>query len=87
MLFGAGEKRVKVSWNGKHGGGSWAMRFAGVVNTIKKRMQETSSEVTRQWYGKYFREQLCRACNGQRLRPESRAVVAGGARAWSTSRR
>ena len=75
MLFGTGEKRVKVSWNGKHGAGSWAMRFSGVVNTIKKRMQESSSEVTRQWYGKYFRDQLCRACNGQRLRPESRAVV------------
>jgi excinuclease ABC subunit A len=42
---------------------------------IKKRMQESSSEVTRQWYGKYFREQLCRACNGARLRPESRAVL------------
>jgi len=75
ILFGAGEKRVKVTWTGKHGGGSWAMRFAGVINTIKKRLQETSSEVMRQWYGRYFREQLCRACKGQRLRPESRAVL------------
>ncbi|MES1206398.1 MAG: excinuclease ABC subunit UvrA, partial [Pseudomonadota bacterium] len=75
LLYGAGEKRVAVRWQGKHGGGSWAMRFAGVVNTIKKRMQESSSEVTRQWYGKYFREQLCRACSGARLRPESRAVL------------
>jgi excinuclease ABC subunit A len=78
ILFGAGEKRVKVTWAGKHGGGSWAMRFAGVVNTIKKRLQETSSEVMRQWYGRYFREQLCRACKGQRLRPESRAVLLAG---------
>ncbi len=78
ILFGAGEKRVKVTWTGKHGGGSWAMRFAGVVNTIKKRLQETSSEVMRQWYGRYFREQVCRACKGQRLRPESRAVVLAG---------
>jgi excinuclease ABC subunit A len=78
LLYGAGDKRVKVSWQGKHGGGSWAMRFAGVVNTIKKRMSETSSEVTRQWYGKYFREQHCRACEGQRLRPESRAVLLAG---------
>ncbi|HET6282395.1 MAG TPA: excinuclease ABC subunit UvrA [Polyangia bacterium] len=78
LLYGAGEKRMKVTWNGKHGGGSWAMRFAGVINTIKKRMQETSSEVTRQWYQRYFREQLCPACQGQRLRPESRAVLLGG---------
>ena len=75
LLYGSGDKRVAVKWQGKHGGGSWAMRFAGVVNTIKKRMQESTSEVTRQWYGKYFREQLCRACSGARLRPESRAVL------------
>ena len=36
------------------------MRFAGVVNTIKKRMQETTSESMRQWYARYFREQLPR---------------------------
>jgi excinuclease ABC subunit A len=78
LLYGAGERRMKVSWSGRHGGGTWAMRFAGVVNTIKKRLSETSSEVTRQWYGRYFREQHCRACNGQRLRPESRAVVLAG---------
>jgi excinuclease ABC subunit A len=78
ILYGAGDKRVKVTWNGKHGGGSWAMRFAGVVNTMTKRMQETTSEVTRQWYGRYFRDQICRACSGQRLRPESRAVVLAG---------
>ncbi|HXI55083.1 MAG TPA: excinuclease ABC subunit UvrA [Polyangia bacterium] len=78
LLYGTGERRMKVTWNGKHGGGSWAMRFAGVINTIKKRMTESSSEVTRQWYQRYFREQLCPACKGQRLRPESRAVLLAG---------
>ncbi len=78
LLYGTGDRRMEVTWAGKHGSGSWAMKFAGVVNTIKKRMQETSSEVTRQWYGRYFRESLCRACEGRRLRPESRAVVLAG---------
>jgi excinuclease ABC subunit A len=78
LLYGTGERRMEVSWSGKHGSGSWAMKFAGVVNTIKKRMQETSSEVTRQWYARYFREALCRACEGRRLRPESRAVLLAG---------
>jgi excinuclease ABC subunit A len=78
ILYGAGEKRVKVTWSGKHGGGSWAMRFAGVVNTIKKRLQETSSEVMRQWYGRYFREQLCRACKGSGCAPSrARSVLSG----------
>ena len=69
---------MQVTWSGKHGGGSWAMRFAGVVNSIKKKMQDTTSEVTRQWYQRYMRESLCRACGGQRLRPESRAVLLAG---------
>jgi excinuclease ABC subunit A len=78
LLYGTGERRMQVTWAGKHGRGSWAMRFAGVINTIKKRMQETTSEVTRQWYQRYFREAICRACNGLRLRPESRAVILAG---------
>jgi len=78
VLFGTGEKRVQVSWAGKHGGGSWAMRFEGVANNITRRWRETHSEMMRQWLGKYFREQLCRTCNGKRLRPESRAVFLCG---------
>jgi excinuclease ABC subunit A len=77
VLFGTGERRVQVSWTGKHGGGSWAMRFEGVANNIKRRWRDTHSEMMRQWLGKYFREQLCRACKGKRLRPESRAVFLG----------
>ncbi|HEY5284806.1 MAG TPA: excinuclease ABC subunit UvrA, partial [Polyangia bacterium] len=78
VLFGAGDKRVQVSWSGKHGAGSWAIRFEGVANNIKRRLRDTHSEMMRQWLGKYFREQLCRACKGKRLRPESRAVFLGG---------
>jgi excinuclease ABC subunit A len=74
VLFGTGDKRVTVSWEGKHGGGSWAIRFPGVVNSIKKKMEETTSESMRQLYTRYFREARCRTCKGQRLRPESRAV-------------
>jgi excinuclease ABC subunit A len=78
VLYGTGDKRVTVSWEGKHGGGSWAIRFPGVVNSIKRRMEETTSESMRDWYGRYFREARCRACKGQRLRPESRAVYVAG---------
>ena len=79
ILYGTGEKRVMVKWEGKSGHhGSWALRFQGVVNNIKRRMQETQSEAMRQHYGRYFRERSCRACSGQRLRPEARAVQLAG---------
>jgi excinuclease ABC subunit A len=75
VLYGAGEKRIMVRWAGKHGNGSWAMRYEGIVHQLKRRFQETTSESMREWYGRYFREAACRACEGHRLRPESRAVV------------
>jgi excinuclease ABC subunit A len=78
MLYGIGDKRMTVKWDGKHGTGSWALRFAGVVGNLKRRMQETQSEVVRQTLGRYFRERNCPACSGQRLRPEARAVLFGG---------
>jgi len=78
ILYGTGERRVQVRWSGKHGVGSWAVRFEGVANNIKRRWRDTHSEMMRQWLGRYFREQLCRACKGKRLRPESRAVFLAG---------
>jgi excinuclease ABC subunit A len=36
ILYGTGDRRMQVSWSGKHGGGTWAMKFSGVVNSIKK---------------------------------------------------
>ena len=78
MLYGIGDKRMTVRWDGKHGTGSWALRFQGVVGNLKRRMQETQSEAVRQVLGRYFRERNCPACAGQRLRPEARAVLFGG---------
>ena len=74
VLFGAGDRRVEVRWEGRHGGGAWAMRFEGVLNTLMRRYKQTPSEQMRQYYEKFLREADCHACGGTRLRPESRAV-------------
>ena len=68
---------------GKHGGGSWAMRFAGVVNTIKKRMQETTSEVD----APVVRPLLPRAGLPRLQRPAPAARVARGAAGRQEPRR
>ncbi|MSP60058.1 MAG: excinuclease ABC subunit UvrA [Myxococcales bacterium] len=77
ILQGSGEQRVQVKWEGRHGGGSWAMRFEGILHSLMRRYKQTSSEPMRQHYEKYLREAKCRACLGERLRPESRAVRIG----------
>ncbi|MBI2892322.1 MAG: excinuclease ABC subunit UvrA [Deltaproteobacteria bacterium] len=78
ILYGTGVSRVRVRWNGRHGSGSFAMRFEGVLNTMMRRLRETRSEMMREHYRKYFSEKPCRACGGARLRPESGAVLFGG---------
>ncbi|MSP17527.1 MAG: excinuclease ABC subunit UvrA [Myxococcales bacterium] len=76
VLHGA-DRRVTVKWDGKHGAGSWAMRWEGVANQLERRLKDTQSEAMRTLYQRYFRAAPCRACAGQRLRPESRAVLLG----------
>ncbi|MCC6998269.1 MAG: excinuclease ABC subunit UvrA [Deltaproteobacteria bacterium] len=85
VLFGS-DRRLKVKWKGNHGGGSWAMRFDGVIPSLMRKFKETASEPAREKYQRYFRDTDCRACAGERLRPESRAVLVGGASLVTVSR-
>ena len=79
VLHGTGVSRVRVRWKGRHGSGSFALRFEGVLNSLMRRFKETRSQQMRDWYQRFFSEKPCRACGGARLRPESRAVRFEGA--------
>jgi excinuclease ABC subunit A len=72
------DQRVQVKWAGRHGSGAWAMRFEGLLPTLMRRYKQTSSDFMRTYYEKFLREAPCSSCEGQRLRPESRAVVLHG---------
>jgi excinuclease ABC subunit A len=78
ILFGTGDRRVKVSWVGTHGEASWPMQFEGVVPLLMRRFHETKSEGMRRQYAQYLMEADCPECEGARLRPESRAVRVAG---------
>jgi excinuclease ABC subunit A len=77
LLNGAGDKRVQVEWQGKHGSGEWAMRFEGIINQLERRHRESTSDRARAYYEGFFRAIACATCHGSRLRPESRAVFVG----------
>ncbi|MGF1464906.1 MAG: excinuclease ABC subunit UvrA [Sandaracinaceae bacterium] len=70
------EDRIQVAWESDRTGsrGEFAVRFEGILNLLTRRMKDTSSEKMRQRYLAYFSERPCPTCDGQRLRPESRAV-------------
>lgn len=51
--------------------------FEGVVNNLKRRYQETSSEYSREEIEQYMSTKPCPKCKGARLKPESLAVTIG----------
>ncbi len=80
LLFGTGNRRFRVSWQGTHGDMSWPMAYEGLIPTMMRRLRETKSEDMRRYYMQYLVEADCTECEGTRLRAESRAVTVGGAR-------
>jgi len=79
VLFGMGEKRVRISWGteGSESHGSWGARFEGIMNSLMRRYRETSSESMREHYRRFMSERDCDVCEGKRLRAESLAVLIG----------
>lgn len=79
ILYGRGTERLRINYVNSYGeAGTVNATFEGVINTLKRRYQETRSEGSRAEYEKYIAARLCPACQGQRLRPEILAVLIGG---------
>ncbi|HXS19429.1 MAG TPA: excinuclease ABC subunit UvrA, partial [Polyangiaceae bacterium] len=74
ILFGTGDKRYQVEWKAKTGGGTFQVRFEGLVPRLLRRMAESQSEKAKQHYSQYLGTATCPACRGARLRAESAAV-------------
>jgi len=52
--------------------------FVGVINDLRERHLQTTSEYVRKEIEQYMREMVCPECLGRRLRPESLAVKLDG---------
>ena len=50
----------------------------GVADLVLRRYQETTSNMARDYYGTYLKDDVCTACNGRRLSREALAVKVGG---------
>ncbi len=55
----------------------YAKRFEGLVPASQRRYRDTSSAGQKKFYDRFFAPLPCPACEGERLRPESRAVRVG----------
>ncbi len=80
LLYGLDGEKLKVSWGHEGSGshGTFGVKFEGVIPNLERLYRDTTSESMREHYMKFFRHRACKACEGKRLRPESRAVFVGG---------
>ncbi|HTO21404.1 MAG TPA: excinuclease ABC subunit UvrA, partial [Spirochaetia bacterium] len=76
VLNGTREK-IGFRYQSRDGRGKWEFEsgFRGVLNDLKRRYLESSSEQVKEWMEGFMSQKECRACGGRRLKPEVLAVT------------
>ncbi|MGA2641199.1 MAG: excinuclease ABC subunit UvrA [Spirochaetia bacterium] len=79
LLHGTKEK-IGFHYQSRDGRGKWEFQsgFRGVLNDLKRRYLESSSEQVKEWMEGFMSQKDCEACGGRRLKPEVLAVTVGG---------
>lgn len=79
VLYGSGKDVIPVTYTSKNDS-TWKSNktFEGVINNLRRRILETSSNSQREELSKYQVSKPCDACCGRRLKPEALAVKVGG---------
>nr|WP_308469846.1 excinuclease ABC subunit UvrA [Kineococcus rubinsiae] len=77
-LLGGKDHNVHVRYRNRWGRErAYSTGFEGVVPFIKRRHEETESDLSKERYEGYMRETPCPVCKGARLKPSSLAVKLG----------
>lgn len=72
LLFG--DENGKLEMDMEFGDGSetaYANEFEGVINTVRRYFNDTSSDAVRNWAESFMKLHTCPECNGTRLKKES----------------
>ncbi len=72
------DRKVHFQWRTKNGMREKTERFEGVIPNLERRHVETDSDRSREHIEEFMAVTTCPACEGTRLRPESRAVRVAG---------
>ncbi len=79
ILYGSGKEKIYFKYENDYGQVREShIAFEGVMNNIKRRYKETSSDYIREQMEKYMGEHKCPTCKGYRLKKESLAVLIDG---------
>ncbi len=76
ILYGTGKKTVELKYFNSRGQARYyETKYEGVIPNLKRRYEQTDSEGIRERIEQYMVKVPCKACKGQRLRPEALAVT------------
>ncbi|MFQ5718173.1 MAG: excinuclease ABC subunit UvrA [Acidobacteriota bacterium] len=75
ILHGGGEREYRFVWNGRRSQYTFRGKYEGVIPSILRKYQKTSSSRRRAEFDRLMSLHACATCKGERLRPESLAVT------------
>lgn len=78
ILYGTDGKKLKMKRVTSYGSGTYLSEFEGIINNLKRRYAETTSDYARTAIEEVMQECTCDECKGSRLKPEAMAVTVGG---------
>ncbi len=79
ILYGSGEDVIRFSYDDGMRAYEVKKPFEGVLRNLERRYLETESEWAREEIARFMTAMPCRACGGNRLKPEALAVKIDGA--------
>ncbi len=77
ILYGSKGNKVKVKYERENGVMELNHAFEGVINNLKRRYLETTSDYMKNEIQGYMSDNPCPKCSGTRLNPEALAVTVG----------
>ncbi|MHC1719967.1 MAG: excinuclease ABC subunit UvrA [Clostridiaceae bacterium] len=78
LLYGIKGEKIKVKYTRDNGTMEFNHSFEGVINNLKRRYRETSSNYMKNEIEGYMSSNPCPECKGNRLKSEVLAVTVGG---------
>lgn len=83
IMYGSDEKiDMRYENRDKTGHFEYSTAFAGLLEDLKRRYMESTSEGVKEWLEKFMSQKFCEKCGGKRLKPEAIAVTVGGKNIW-----
>ena len=78
VLYGNNGEKIKMEMHNSRFNGEFNASFEGIINNLKRRYKETTSEYIKFEIGKFMKEMPCKKCLGKRLNESALSVKIDG---------